>query len=139
MEQDIKRYGERISEVEKGAQFLSNRYESQQKINDESKKLKLEILDADTAVEIDRAHRIGRKNSGKAKADCFEIPFVFNKDENQVKKKEKLTGTGINFADQYPKEISERRKSLIPILQEEKRKGNRVKLVRDKLYQWHRI
>lgn len=44
-------------------------------------------------------------------------------------KKENL-GIGV----QWPQQVREARKTLYPIMQQEKNKGNTVKLVRDKLY-----
>ena len=46
----------------------------------------------------------------------------------------KLKGTSISLGKQFPKEIQERRKQLLPILRREKERGKKVVLVKDKLY-----
>jgi hypothetical protein len=46
----------------------------------------------------------------------------------------RLAGTSFSIQEQFPKKIQERRKTLIPIMNEAKRNRKSIKLVKDKLY-----
>ena len=41
---------------------------------------------------------------------------------------------GISIAEQYPQEIQQKRRELLPIMKEARKAGKETKLIRDKLY-----
>ena len=57
---------------------------------------------------------------------------------NEAEKRNEESGkqekVQIGTAEQYPAEVQQKRKSLIPKMKEAKNEGKRVKLVRDQLY-----
>ena len=83
---------------------------------------------------IERAHRVGYGRR------CKTRPIVakFNTDsKNAVKvalRNVNLKGTDYNVLDQFPPEVKDRRKQLIPVMLDARRQGKRATLVRDKLY-----
>lgn len=84
-------------------------------------------------IKIDRTHRIGRKLPGKCRP--IVAKFNFYKDKEEIRHRaHKLRGTVFGISDQYPDEIRERRRELIPILKDAKANGQRASLVVDKLY-----
>jgi hypothetical protein len=94
----------------------------------------LKIKEPQNTVRIIRAHRIGKFNRAKTR------PIVAKFDEEakpllkEYLKTLNLRPTPYNVADQWPQEVQERRKSLIPIMHEKRSKGQRAVLVRDKLF-----
>lgn len=87
-------------------------------------------------LEIDRAHRIGRRNrqnGGKPRPIVVKF-HKFSEKETVKKASFNLRGSGFSISDQYPKEIADKRRQLLPILKREKDKGNTIRLVFDKLY-----
>lgn len=94
----------------------------------------LKIKSPKNCIKIIRAHRIGKFNRSKTR------PIVAKFDENskplikEYLKAVNLRPTPYNVADQYPQEVQQRRKELIPAMQEARRKGKKANLVRDKLF-----
>lgn len=94
----------------------------------------LKIKNPKNCIKIIRAHRIGKFNRSKTR------PIVAKFDEDSKPLiKEYLKGVNLrptpyNVADQYPQEVQQRRKELIPAMQEARRKGKRANLIRDKLF-----
>lgn len=97
-------------------------------------KNQLHIEDADTKIHIVRAHRIGRYNSIKAR------PIVAKLDDDSkmliknALRAVNLQNTTYHVSDQYPPEVQESRRNLIPVMLKARREGKRATLVRDKLY-----
>lgn len=97
---------------------------------------KLEIQEARNMV-FDRVHRVGTASNNKvrpivAKFHYFkqrEIVRQASYDHAQV-----LKGANIGIGVQWPQQVREARKSLYPIMQQERNKGNTMKLVKDKLF-----
>ena len=97
---------------------------------------KLELQEARNMV-FDRVHRVGTASNNKvrpivAKFHYFkqrEIVRQASYDHAQV-----LKGANIGIGVQWPQQVREARKSLYPIMQQERNKGNTVKLVKDKLF-----
>jgi hypothetical protein len=54
--------------------------------------------------------------------------------ENVRTQAKKLARTGYSIQEQFPKKIQEERRKLYPVMNEAKRNGQRVSLVKDKLY-----
>ena len=98
-------------------------------------------------IQFARVHRIGRKIRGKtrpivAKFERFKerqmVRDAFFDHLNKVKKRNEESGkqekVQIGIAEQFPAEVQQKRKSLIPKMKEAKNEGKKVKLVRDQLY-----
>ena len=87
-------------------------------------------------VEIMRSHRMGARHRNKPRP--IVVKFLRFSDKEKIKKSGRsLRGTAFGVSDQFPREINERRRLLIPILKHEKQqKGHaaRANLVVDKLY-----
>ncbi len=87
-----------------------------------------------TDIKIDRAHRIGNFQNGKKRP--IVVKFNYHQDKMLVKKSafDKLKDSNYRVSDQYPKEIQERRRKLIPVLIQAKNDNKRAVLSYDKLY-----
>ena len=94
---------------------------------------KMEI-DANNEIEIERAHRIGRKrDDGKPRP--IVAKFLRYQDKEFIRKSAHLLkGTKFGIAEQFPKEIAETRRKLYPIMKKAKEDGSAVKLIKDKLF-----
>ena len=98
----------------------------------------LKIKDARSRFKIDRAHRIGGRSEGKTRP--IVAKFLLTEHKNLIKSA--LAKTDLKTAfngvfklnDQFPPEVVQRRKELIPRLISERQKGNKAALVRDKFY-----
>ena len=75
-------------------------------------------LEIEEEIQLERAHRLGRKHDQRPRP----IVAKFNRYPEQLVRKtaSKLKGTSISQGEQYPKEIQERRKQLLPVLRREK-------------------
>ena len=85
-------------------------------------------------MEIERAHRLGKWRQGHNRP--LVAKFLNFKDKEAIRQAapRKLRNTKYGINEQYPKEISDRRKLLVPIMKEERKHQKRAKLVVDKLY-----
>ena len=83
-------------------------------------------------IGIERAHRIGTPKRGKARPIIAK--FSFFKEKEYIRSQAKnLSGTNFGLAEDYPKEILQVRKELIPNLREAKEKGKKASIRFDKL------
>ena len=99
----------------------------------------LKIENPKASNQIEQAHRIGNQAAGKI---CpIVAKFVLSGHKTIVKSA--LSGVDLNTPpyngtfkvnDQFPPEVISRRRELIPKLIEERKKGNKATLVRDKLF-----
>lgn len=99
----------------------------------------LNIPNPKSKIQIDRAHRIGVRSPGKirpivAKFVLSEHKAFVKSALSKVNLKDPPYNGQFKVNDQFPPEVIERRKELIPKLLSERRKGNKATLVRDKLY-----
>jgi hypothetical protein len=90
-----------------------------------------------TKLTFDRVHRLGPRVAGKTRPIIAK--FHYYKEREEVRKKsydnnDLLKRKDLGIGVQWPKQIREARKQLIPTLEREKAKGHSVKFVRDKLY-----
>ncbi|KAK3094866.1 hypothetical protein FSP39_007262 [Pinctada imbricata] len=89
-------------------------------------------------VRFERVHRVGRRRVGNHRGPPRPIVAKFSsyKDRDLVRKQapRTLRGSNIWVQEQFPPEIEQRRKALYPVMKEERRKNNKVRLVRDRLY-----
>jgi hypothetical protein len=83
-------------------------------------------------IEIERAHRVGTKGTRPR-----PIVAMFSRHPDKVrvqKEANKLRDTPYGIADQFPKEIQERRKKLMPFLRDARKNGDYAVLAVDKLF-----
>ena len=95
----------------------------------------LNIHNASNRVFIDRAHRLGPFRSDKPRAMIVKFKDTDSKMlvKNAAKELD-LKNTPFGVFDQYPPEVQEKRRSLIPKMLEAKAQHKKAVLVRDKLY-----
>lgn len=98
--------------------------------------MKLNLQDVTNLV-FDRVHRVGNASHNKVRPIVAKFHYYKQREtvrqasyDNASDLKKENLGIGI----QWPQQVREARKTLYPIMQQEKNKGNTVKLVRDKLY-----
>lgn len=85
-------------------------------------------------IKFQNVHRLSERNDGKERSI---IARFFNySDHERVRKAaaDKLKNKPFSVYQQYPREINERRKQLIPKMKELKRQKRHVKLIYDKLF-----
>ena len=92
------------------------------------------MVDASEKLFIDRAHRVGKFIPGKVRPIVAKFNSASKDAIKNALKSVRLKHTNYNVSDQFPLEIKERRKELIPVMIEARKRGNRANLVRDKLY-----
>ena len=95
----------------------------------------LKIPRSRESIQIDRAHRIGAPSVGKTRS----IVVKFKDTDSKLRVKNSLKHVDLKQSpyavfDQLPKEVQDRRKSLIPTMLDARRRGKTAVLVRDKLY-----
>ncbi len=95
----------------------------------------LKIENPQAKISIDRAHRIGRFSSGKTRP--IVAKFRDSSSKQCVKDALKLVdlkASPCNVSEQYPQEVKDRRRTLVPIMVQARKDGKKAVLVRDKLY-----
>ena len=94
-----------------------------------------EKLKVDDAITIDRAHRLGAKKDGISRSIVAKIPSSDEKSK-LFQAAKNLKETNYSISDQYPPEIDERRKRLVPIMKAKREEDEDVKcrLIGDRLY-----
>ena len=77
---------------------------------------------------FERAHSMGRFTQNRTRP--IEVNFLrFNDKMNVLRNAFRLKGSKVGINEQFPAEINERRKLLLPILKQEKSKGNPARLM----------
>ena len=99
----------------------------------------LKIANPRDNIHIDRAHRIGNRVPNKIRPIVVKFVLTEHKDFvksalNNVDLKAAPFNGEFRVTDQLPQEVREKRKTLIPKMLEERKKGNKATLVRDKLF-----
>ncbi|XP_045174508.2 uncharacterized protein LOC123535821 [Mercenaria mercenaria] len=94
----------------------------------------LGMADAQTRIQIDRAHRIGKFTPGKKRPIVAKFNHTPDKIEVKQKVLERKDAISIRCSDQYPKVIQDRRKKLIPELIKARDENKEAVLRYDKLY-----
>ena len=84
-------------------------------------------------IPIHRAHRMGRYQRNKTRPIVAKFAFYPNREDIR-KAAKNLEGTQYSIGQQFPKEIQERRRQLVPLLKEAKSKGQKAHIAVDKLY-----
>ena len=83
-------------------------------------------------IKIDRAHRMGRKMANKTRP--IVAKFNYHQDKEGIRKQAYLLkGKRFGISEQFPKEITEERKRLLPLYKQAKQEGKRAVLKYDKL------
>lgn len=83
------------------------------------------------AIKIQVAHRFGKPRPGQPRPMVIRVEKGKDRIFQYVRN---LAGTKFSVQQQYPPEILDRRKTLFPIMRNNKLKGKRCKLVADRLY-----
>ena len=88
----------------------------------------------DIDIVIERSHRLGGWQRGKNRP--IVTKFLNFKDKETIRQAapKTLRNTGYGVNEQFPKEITDKRKLLIPVLKAERRQQKRANLIVDKLY-----
>ena len=109
--------------------------EKPNEVKDKVAKFIKDNLHVDDAITIDRAHRLGAKKAGKSRSIVAKIASSDEKSK-LFQAARNLKDTNYSISDQYPPEIDERRKRLVPIMKAKKEEDENVKcrLVGDRLY-----
>lgn len=96
--------------------------------------LKLPMITVNT-INFHRVHRIGQRRTDDKRPRPIVAKFEHYKHKELLKSKAReLRGTNFGLNDQFPKEIQERRRKLIPIMKQHRKEGKRANLNVDKLY-----
>ena len=91
-------------------------------------------IDENGDIEIERAHRLGRKREDE-KPRAIVAKFLRYQDKEYIRKSAHLLkGTKIGIAEQFPKVIADFRKALYPVYKKAKKDGNTALLIKDKLF-----
>ena len=86
-------------------------------------------------ISFERVHRIGKSSPIESKPRPLIAKFTYPKDKEFVLSQAKnLRDTKFAVALDFPKEIMDKRKLLLPTLKDAKKKGHIATLVYDKLY-----
>ena len=81
-------------------------------------------------IPIHRAHRMGRYQ--RTKTHPIVAKFAFYRKREDIRKAAKnLEGTQYSTGQQFPKEIQEMRRQLVPLLKEAKSRGKRAHIAVD--------
>ncbi|MCG8113229.1 MAG: hypothetical protein N0E59_20955, partial [Candidatus Thiodiazotropha taylori] len=86
-------------------------------------------------IKLHRAHRIGRYINGKTRP--IVAKFAYYPDRERVRKASSVlrdTESVYGVGQQYPKEVQERRRALVPIMKQARLNGRDAYIVVDKLY-----
>ncbi|XP_052238593.1 uncharacterized protein LOC127849881 [Dreissena polymorpha] len=96
-------------------------------------KMKLAKEEA-ASIQFERVHRShGTPTPGKTRNIIAK--FAFFKDRENVRKRWKeLEGTGYRVFEQFPQEVLQKRRQLVPQMKEARRQGKRAYLAYDTLY-----
>lgn len=94
----------------------------------------LNIQDPESKVHIDRAHRVGPYSAAKTRPIVAKFSDTASKlVVKDALKTVNLRNSPYNATEQYPPEVQQRRRELIPVMIQARKDGKRATLVRDKL------
>ncbi|XP_052242307.1 uncharacterized protein LOC127852388 [Dreissena polymorpha] len=94
---------------------------------------KLHVQNAQTEIKLHRAHRIGRYQPNKVRP--IVAKFAYYPDKERVRRESReLKGTPFGISEQYPQEVMEARRRLVPIMKKARSEGKEAYLRIDKLY-----
>lgn len=94
---------------------------------------RLKIADAKSDIKIHRAHRVGAYRADRVRP--IVAKFAYFPDREKVRRASKeLKGTHYGISEQFPKEVMDTRRKLMPILKQARDEGKDAYLVADKLF-----
>ncbi|XP_052225400.1 uncharacterized protein LOC127840939 [Dreissena polymorpha] len=86
-------------------------------------------------INLERVHRIGVRQSGNQPPRPIVAKFSLFKDRESVRKSSwNLKGTNYYVSEQFPKDVADRRRSLMPAFRKARADGKKAWLSYDKLY-----
>ena len=85
-------------------------------------------------IKIDRAHRLGAPKHGKVRPNVAKFNFFQDKELIKRKASKKLQNSRFSVGDQFPKEVQQRRRLLVPVMKQAQKNGHLAILAFDKLY-----
>lgn len=95
----------------------------------------LKIESAKTKIQIEKAYRLGKQKDDPSRPRPIEVEFSKFSDREMIRNiSNRLKGTKFGISPQYPKEVLERRKNIIPIMKKECNNKKNAYLVGDKLF-----
>ena len=94
----------------------------------------LHIENAADNIKSDRAHRVGHFEEGKKRPIVAKFNFYGDKLNVKANAREHLSNTSFRVGDQYPNEIQDRRRKLVPYLVQARQAGKVANLSYDTLY-----
>ncbi|XP_042149009.1 uncharacterized protein LOC121837473 [Ixodes scapularis] len=86
-----------------------------------------------TVTSVERIHRLGPKRQDKNRPVILRV-YNYNEKQLVFKNCRKLKNTPVSVSDDYSKETVEKRRQLWNSGRQEKRNGDKVRLVYDKLF-----
>lgn len=87
------------------------------------------------SFKMEKAYRLGRRKDGADKPRPIVVRFSSLSDRSKVKNaSRRLKDSKFGISPQYPREIVERRRKLVPIMLKERKKKKTAYIVGDKLY-----
>ena len=96
--------------------------------------IELELTDVREKVKIDRAHRLGQRKANKIRPIVAKFNYFQDKENIKKAASEKLVDSVYGVSDQFPMEVQQRRRKLVPVLKKAQKEGKEAVLVYDKLY-----
>ncbi|CAG2187264.1 unnamed protein product [Mytilus edulis] len=95
----------------------------------------LKIENAKDKITLEKAYRLGKRKNGAAKPRPIVVKFRKFEDREMIRSvSNRLKNTNYGISPQYPKEVLERRKKLVPIMLKERKKNKKAYIAGDKLY-----
>ncbi|XP_045214306.2 uncharacterized protein LOC123564644 [Mercenaria mercenaria] len=85
-------------------------------------------------IQFERVHRVGTKKSQTDRRNIVAKFSLFKEREMVRKQWKNLQGTNFYMHEQFPKEVNDKRRKLLPQLKEAKRAGKKAWLSFDTLY-----
>lgn len=96
----------------------------------EKMKVASDLVDA---IKFERVHRMGPKSEGRSRK--IVAKFTLFKEREFIRKQwKRLEGTPFFVHEQFPKEVSDKRRKLLPRLREARKDGKTAWLAYDTLY-----
>ena len=93
----------------------------------------MEVQNAQSEIKLHRAHRIGKFDRTKTRP--IVAKFTYYPDREKVREAApKLRGSKYGVSQQFPKEIQDKRRALVPIMKQAREEGKEAYISVDKLY-----
>ncbi|KAJ8304584.1 hypothetical protein KUTeg_018167 [Tegillarca granosa] len=135
---DLRDIKQKLSKLE-SIETTVNKEEDRQNCIKTIKKFCIDVLKVNSdenKLEIDRAHRIGKRSRVQgSKPRPIVVKFhKFSEKEHVRQQSYMLKNSKFGISEQFPKEIADKRRQLMSVMKRERERGNTVKLVLDRLY-----